>query len=72
MTTLRILRNLAVLVIFAVAVLASTPRPVAAAEPECLPAGKSCTPKGTPHCCSGLKCEQLTTGAFACIDPLHL
>jgi hypothetical protein len=55
MTLLRILRNLAVLVILAVAAVAVAPRPVAA-QSTCQSLGASCTypPWQNSQCCSGL------------------
>ncbi len=54
MSLLRILRNLAVLVILAMAVLASTPRPAAAKKQVCLQEFEQCN--GTIPCCRGLVC----------------
>ena len=54
MTLLRILRNLAVLVILTVAVLSLNPRPVAA-QSSCTPLGAFCTGWiRDAKCCSGL------------------
>jgi hypothetical protein len=60
MSMLRILRNLAVLLIFAIAVLASTPRPVAATL-ACQQKGEACG-LGLPPCCSHLVCEICNIG----------
>lgn len=53
MSLLRILRNLAVLVILTVAVLSLNPRPVAA-QSSCQPLGASCT--SSSQCCTGSFC----------------
>ena len=65
MSVLRILRNVAVLVILAVAVLASTPRPAEAKKHNrgCLASGSLCNPKSLP-CCSGLCTDLGGTKAF--------
>lgn len=55
MTMLRFLRNLAVLVILALAVLVSTPRPVAAGD-NCLKRHMACGPTNTLPCCDNLVC----------------
>jgi hypothetical protein len=56
MSVLRILRNLAVLVIFTLAVLASTPRAAADKPKACEGAGQPCG-LGYPPCCHKLVCE---------------
>jgi hypothetical protein len=61
MTILRFLRNLAVLAILALAVLASTPRRVAADDKFCLHKGAVCSLQPLP-CCKGLVCEPAVTG----------
>jgi hypothetical protein len=53
MTLLRILKNLAVLVILTVAALSLNPRPVAA-QSSCRPLGAGCT--SSSQCCSGSLC----------------
>ena len=60
MSVLRILRNLAVLVILAVAVLTLTPGSAMAKHrkpPVCLPQGAFCLGRTTP-CCAGLYCQR--------------
>jgi hypothetical protein len=54
MTLLRMLRNLAVLVILTVAVLSLNPRPVAA-QSSCQPLGGACN-SYTSKCCTGSLC----------------
>lgn len=53
MSSLRILRNLAVLVTLTVGSLATTNRPATV----CIRAGLPCLIGGPNHCCPGLKCE---------------
>ncbi len=60
MSVLRILRNLAVLVILAMALLASTPRRAAAKNKklQCLPAHSTCYfYAGAEPCCTGEICQ---------------
>lgn len=60
MSVLRILRNLAVLVILAVAVLTLTPGYAMAKHkkpPVCLSLGTFCLGRTTP-CCAGLYCQR--------------
>lgn len=67
MSMLRILRNLAVLVILAVAILAATPRRAEAKKHHqaCLGSGSLCTPRSLP-CCSGA-CVTLGGGKDICL-----
>jgi len=65
MTLLRILRNLAVLVILTVAALSLNPRPVAA-QSTCRPLGAGCT--SSSQCCSGSFCGWRRT---CCDKPFH-
>jgi hypothetical protein len=64
MTLLRILRNLAVLVILTVAALSLNPRPVAA-QSSCRPLGWFCS--ATLKCCPGSLCG----GNRCCNKPLY-
>ena len=66
MSVLRILRNLAVLVILAVGVLASTPRH-AAAQVGCRIFGELCG--GRFVCCRGLVCAPESGNRAICIKP---
>jgi len=66
MTLLRILRNLAVLVILTVAIMSLTPRRVAA-QSSCLPLGAYCHPYGGNHQC----CNNWCGGTGRCCLPLH-
>jgi hypothetical protein len=69
MSLLRILRNLAVLVILTVAVLSLNPRP-AAAQSSCQPLGWVCT--YTLKCCPGGLCApSLGYGFRCCNKPLR-
>ncbi len=71
MSMLRILRNLAVLLILAVAVLVSTPRPAAANKKKgaCAIAGQQCGLDRLP-CCHHLVCVAFSGGrAFCFKDP---
>ena len=64
MTILRFLRNLAVLAILALAVLASTPRRAAAGDKLCLHKGAVCTLSAIP-CCKDLVCETVSGGTLS-------
>jgi hypothetical protein len=64
MSVLRILRNLAVLVILAVAILASTPRALADKPKAC--SGGLCGP-GQPPCCHKLVCEMSGGALGQCV-----
>lgn len=74
MSVLRILRNVAVLVILAVAVLASTSGPAAAKKTKCrnvgycLTAGRTCG--GLVPCCCGLICVYGSGNSAYCRAPL--
>jgi hypothetical protein len=73
MSLLHILRNLAVLLILAVAVLVSTPRPAAGGDDKhskpkpgpgrCSEVGQECA-SILPPCCPGLVCVPASTRAF--------
>ena len=65
MTLLRILRNLAVLVILTVAALSLNPRPVAA-QSTCRPLGGVCG--ATLKCCPGSLCGRINR---CCNKPLY-
>jgi hypothetical protein len=66
MSLLRILRNLAVLVILTVAIMSLTPRTVAA-QSSCLPLGAYCHPYGIDHQCCNSWCGYTSR----CCKPLH-
>jgi hypothetical protein len=67
MTLLRMLRNVAVLVILTVAALSLNPRPVAA-QSSCQPLGTVCT--STAQCCTG-HLRWCSPYVHRCCLPLH-